>query len=47
MYEKFLTVWKTADPDLPELTQAKEFLRARQRLQGLAAIKWKQPLQAN
>jgi tetratricopeptide (TPR) repeat protein len=28
-YEEFLTLWKTADPDLPELTQAKEFLRAR------------------
>jgi tetratricopeptide (TPR) repeat protein len=29
-YEKLLTVWETADPDLPELMQAKEFLRAHQ-----------------
>jgi tetratricopeptide (TPR) repeat protein len=46
-YEEFLTLWKMADPDLPELTQAKEFLRARQHLEGMAGIKWKQPLQAN
>ena len=46
-YEEFLALWKMADPDLPELTQAKEFLRARQHLEGMAGIKWKQPLQAN
>jgi tetratricopeptide (TPR) repeat protein len=28
-YEEFLTLWKAADPDLPELTQAKAFLRGR------------------
>jgi hypothetical protein len=46
-YEEFLTLWKTADPDLPELRQAKEFLGARQHLEGMAGIKWKQPLQTN
>ena len=30
-YEEFLTVWKTADPYLPELVQAKEFLASRQK----------------
>jgi len=30
-YQEFLTVWKTADPNLPELVQAKEFLAARQK----------------
>jgi tetratricopeptide (TPR) repeat protein len=44
-YEEFLTLWKTADPDLPELTQAKEFLRSRQQSEGVAGIKWKPPLQ--
>jgi tetratricopeptide (TPR) repeat protein len=46
-YEEFLTLWKTADPDLPELTQAKGFLRSHQQLEGVAGIKWKQPLQAD
>jgi predicted Zn-dependent protease len=30
-YEEFLTVWKTADPDLPELVSAKQFLSALQK----------------
>jgi predicted Zn-dependent protease len=30
-YEEFLTVWKAADPYLPELMQAKEFLAARRK----------------
>ncbi len=25
-YEEFLTIWRTADPDRPELAQAREFL---------------------
>ncbi len=28
-YEQFLTLWKTADPDRPELAKAKEFLNRR------------------
>src|SRR5215831_10045809 len=28
-YHEFLTIWKTADPDRPELTKAKEFLVGR------------------
>jgi tetratricopeptide (TPR) repeat protein len=30
-YQEFLTIWKTADPNLPEFVQAKEFLAARQK----------------
>jgi tetratricopeptide (TPR) repeat protein len=28
-YEEFLAIWRTADPDRPELAQAKEFLHSR------------------
>jgi Tfp pilus assembly protein PilF len=28
-YEQFLAVWKTADPDRPELAKAREFLNRR------------------
>ena len=28
-YEEFLTIWKTADPDRPELAQARQFLNSR------------------
>jgi tetratricopeptide (TPR) repeat protein len=28
-YEEFLTIWRTADPDRPELAQAREFLHSR------------------
>jgi predicted Zn-dependent protease len=30
-YEEFLTIWKTADPELPEFVQAKQFLATRQK----------------
>ncbi len=30
-YEEFLTVWKTADADLPELVRAKQFIAAQQK----------------
>src|SRR5262249_18647495 len=30
-YEQFLRIWKTADPDRPELTQARAFLHSRSR----------------
>jgi predicted Zn-dependent protease len=30
-YEEFLAIWKTADPDRPELATAREFLRQRHR----------------
>jgi tetratricopeptide (TPR) repeat protein len=30
-YEEFLAIWKTADPDRPELAQARAFLRQHQR----------------
>jgi hypothetical protein len=33
-YEEFLAIWKTADPDLPEVAKARAFLDLRRQQKG-------------